>query len=310
MNLTFLFNPSNLSLSRTFLSWMSLASFSLSSSMNSLARLCVFRIWSSNRFVTSKSFYKQTEMLRTYLELSWCLQLHFLFYIGLPIEEFKEANILGAHLHFLLRSAISMTEYGDDRSEFPPVLMDLLELQRPIWSLITLTTVWARHGNRILTLQTKQSLVCHGALQIDREFSHDDLADLVSAVLIILFGSFHEGEAIDVTHIGVAFGSQHVKAANILLETDRYFPCDILLLLREIHRIANFFAIFVSLDNSVQRWALSGLGMGIVRSDSINLNIEAISLQEFLVNVRPVPADLTPLWVGEELWAIVVDLSK
>jgi hypothetical protein len=80
-------------------------------------------------------------MFRTYLELSWCLQLHFLFYVGLPIEEFKEAKILGAHLHFLLRSAISMTEYGDDRSEFPPVLMDFLELLRPIWSLITLTTV-------------------------------------------------------------------------------------------------------------------------------------------------------------------------
>lgn len=116
----------------------------------------------------------------------------------------------------------------------------------------------------------------------------------MSAVLIILFGSFHEREAIDIANIGIAFGSQHVEAAYVLLETDRYFPCDILLLLGEIHWIANFFAIFISLDNSVQRWALSGLSMGIVRSDSINLDIEAISLQEFLVNVRPIPADLTP----------------
>lgn len=84
--------------------------------MNSLARLCVLRIWSSKRLVTSKSFYKQTEKLRTYLELSRCFQLNILFYIRLAIEEFKEACIFCAHLHFLLGSAISMTEYSNDRS--------------------------------------------------------------------------------------------------------------------------------------------------------------------------------------------------
>lgn len=134
-------------------------------------------------------------------------------------------------------------------------------------------------------MQTKQGLVCHRALQIDREFSHDDLADLVSAVLIILFGSFHEGKTIDITHIGVVFGSQHVEATYVLLETDCYFPSDILLLLGEIHWIPYFFSIFVSLDYSVERWAFSGLSMSIVWAHSINLNIEAISLHEFFVNV-------------------------
>ena len=123
----------------------------------------------------------------------------------------------------------------------------------------------------------------------------------MSTVLIILFGSFHEGEPIDITHIGVPFGSQHVKAAYVLLESDRYFPCDVLFLLSEIHWIANFFSIFVSLDNSIERWTLSGLSMRIVRADRINFNIEAISLQEFLVDVRTIPADLTPLRVGEKL---------
>ena len=107
----------------------------------------------------------------------------------------------------------------------------------------------------------------------------------MSAVLIILFGSFHEGKTIDITHIGVVFGSQHVEATYVLLETDCYFPSDILLLLGEIHWIPYFFSIFVSLDYSVERWAFSGLSMSIVWAHSINLNIEAISLHEFFVNV-------------------------
>lgn len=123
----------------------------------------------------------------------------------------------------------------------------------------------------------------------------------MSAVLVILFGSFHEGKTIDITHIGIVFGSQHVEATYILLETDRYFPSDIFLLLGEIHWISYFFSIFVSLDYSVQRRTLSGLSMGIVWTDSINLNIEAISLHEFFVNVRPIPADLTTLRVRKEL---------
>ena len=93
--------------------------------------------------VTSRSFYKQTDRLRTYLELSRRFQLDLLFYVWLAIEEFEEACIVSSHLHFLLRRAISMTEYGDDRSELPPVLMDLLERLRPIGSLVTLATIRA-----------------------------------------------------------------------------------------------------------------------------------------------------------------------
>lgn len=123
--LTFLFSPSKRSLSRTFLNWISLASFSLSSSINSSAKLCCFNIDSSNLFVTSRSFYilGLESHYCPYLKFSRCLQFNFLLQITFPLKKLKEAWILSPHLHLLLWCSIAMPKDSYNWPQFPSIFI-------------------------------------------------------------------------------------------------------------------------------------------------------------------------------------------
>lgn len=62
-------------------------------------------------------------------------------------------------------------------------------------------------------------------LVLDLQLPQDDLAQLVSTILIVLLRCFNEGEAIDVTHVRSILGSEHVKTADVLFESDSYLSC-------------------------------------------------------------------------------------
>lgn len=77
-------------------------------------------------------------------------------------------------------------------------------------------------------------------------------------------------------------------------------------MLSEVHWVSNFFTVLISLDYTIKRRTLSGFGMSVIWSNGIHLDIETISLQELFIDIRPIPSDLAPLGIREELRAVVV----
>lgn len=70
----------------------------------------------------------------------------------------------------------------------------------------------------------------------------DDPSELHCTVLVVLKGRFDERKPVDVTNIGFAATSQHVEAANALLELLTDPACHLLLLGVQVDGVANFFA--------------------------------------------------------------------
>lgn len=128
--------------------------------------------------------------------------------------------------------------------------------------------------------------------------------------MVVLLRGLDEGEAIDIADEGIALGPQHIKTADVLLEGDRYLPSDVLFLLSQVDRVADLLAVFIPSHYTIQRRALARFGVSVVRPDSVDLNIEAISLQELLIDVGALLSDLRPLNGWKELGAVVVSLAE
>ena len=61
----------------------------------------------------------------------------------------------------------------------------------------------------------------------------------------------HEGEAVNIAHVGFAIGPQQIKAAHHLFEGHTHLPGDQLLLVGEDHGVADLFPFRVPLNLTV-----------------------------------------------------------
>ena len=97
----------------------------------------------------------------------------------------------------------------------------------------------------------------------------------------------------------------------MLLELSLDLSSDFFLLLGEVDRVSDFFTVAASLNHPIECWALSCLSMRVIAADCIDLDVEAISWQEFFVNVRAFGPDgrLTKI-VRDELPRIVIGFPE
>ena len=77
--------------------------------------------------------------------------------------------------------------------------------------------------------------------------------------------------------------------------------------MRKVDRVAHFLTVDVSLHNAIKGGTLPGLSVSVVATDCIDLDVESIRLQEFLIDV----AALLPESAGadvlrHELPAVVI----
>ena len=149
--------------------------------------------------------------------------------------------------------------------------MRILHVLRPVRSLILRCDVWV-YQCRL------QLLVCIWVLPSNSQFAHDYLPDLVGAILVVLARSLHKREAVHITHVRVAFGSEHIEATYLLFESNNDLPSYVFFLLCQIDWVPNFLPVLVSLHFAIQGRTLSRFGMRVIRSHSIDFDIEAISL--------------------------------
>lgn len=204
-----------------------------------------------------------------------------------------------------------MTKHCNNRAQFPSIFDFFTLFQRSVRELFRTWTLvrWSIHRGWAHIIFGEKKLVCHG-VHIREKLSHNYFSNLVGTILVVFIWSLDKRESIDVAHIGLTFGSQHIEAANILFKTNGNSSCYIFFLICQIDRIAHFLALTISVYFSVKWRTFAGLCMSIVRANCVNFDVKTISRQELLINVGSFSSDLRPFLCGEKLRAKVINLPK
>lgn len=134
---------------------------------------------------------------------------------------------------------------------------------------------------------------------------------MVGAIDVVLLGRLDEAEAVHIAHIALVLGPEQIEAANVLLESLLYFARNLLLFLRQIDWVANFFSVPIALHDAVEGRTLSRLCMSIVTANRVNLYVEAIGRQELFVNVAASSSDRgVPSLLRHKLTTEIVGFSE
>mmetsp|Transcript_56610 Transcript_56610/g.120195 ORF Transcript_56610/g.120195 Transcript_56610/m.120195 type:complete len:222 (-) Transcript_56610:2205-2870(-) len=151
-----------------------------------------------------------------------------------------------------------------------------------------------------------------GYLRLGLERGEHMLGQNLGAVIVVFPAVLDERPPVDVAHVrdqGVSFlDSENVEAADLLLEDQHNPSRDLLLPEREYHREPHLLPVLVPLHLPVHRGALPRLRVAVVRTHSVHLDVRALRLYEFLVDVGPVPPDVVDLRV--EFRGAVLHLPK
>lgn len=127
------------------------------------------------------------------------------------------------------------------------------------------------------------------------------------AVIPIFRISLHKGPSVDIAHIRPAIGPQKVESTDFLLKFLNNFITDELLIWSKDDWISDLFSFFVPLNHTVESWRPSSLGIHIVWTNCVDLDIEGISWKELFVYIVSIFPDLVQILI---LAWLILDLSK
>src|SRR3569833_1851275 len=141
----------------------------------------------------------------------------------------------------------------------------------------------------------------------------EHLAQDGGAVVVVLVVVLDEASAVDVDDVALAAGAQEIEAAHALAERGRDLARDLLLLAAQLRHVANLLAVGVAAHDAVDDGRLARLGVAVVWSHRVGLDILGIvDAHELLVDVA-----LAGLGDGaghdevlNELGALVADLAE
>lgn len=159
------------------------------------------------------------------------------------------------HLHLLLRRSIAMPNHG----HHAPQLHHLAKRRR--------------HNRWIVQLERHRPWNVQRRCQLPQNHIPQNLGTIVVVLVRIL----DETESVHVAHKRLSVGAQQIKAAHRLLERQAHFARDQLLGVAQDDRITDLFALTVAFHFAVERRALAGLGVRIVRTDGVHLDVGACS---------------------------------
>lgn len=120
----------------------------------------------------------------------------------------------------------------------------------------------------------------------------DLLFKYFSTVVPVLGIAFHKRPAINITHIAFPVGSQKIESTNLLPKLLYYSVADELLIWSQDNRVPKLFALLISLNNAIKSGRFPCLGIHVVGTNGVYLNIESIGGQKFLIDVVIVFPDI------------------
>ena len=142
-------------------------------------------------------------------------------------------------------------------------------------------------------------------LQAARRQRRDDHRPEYLRAIVVIFGAgLHEAPAVHVAYEAAALTPQEVEAAHVLAECKTDRAGDLLLGRAQQHRIPLLFTVRRALNATVEHGRLPGLRVGVVRPNSVNLDVCTPRLHEAFVHERAPPADV-PAMVGQVLGGAV-----
>ena len=132
-------------------------------------------------------------------------------------------------------------------------------------------------------------------LQDDRPEAHARVVKVLGRVL-------DKRPPVDVAHVGPALRSQQIEPANRLTEREAHPPRDLLFIRGEEHGESLLLTVLVPLHPPVHNRRLSRLGVRVVGTHGVHLDVGAARAHEILVYERGIPAHgrvgLAAVWSG------------
>lgn len=163
------------------------------------------------------------------------------------------------YLHLLLGRPITMPNHGHNTTK----LHHLSERCRYDWRIVQLK--WHRPRN----------------VQSRCQLPQYHISQYLGTIIIVLVRVLHKTKTIYVAHKRFAIGTQQIESAHGLLEGQTHFARDQLFGIAQDNRITDLFAFAVAFDFAIECWALPGLGVRIIWSDGVHLDIGACGHRGF-----------------------------
>jgi hypothetical protein len=190
------------------------------------------------------------------------------------IEQSDESFVLSLDLYLHLWRSVGVSEYRHYRPKF----LDLGQRLVDRWSELVFCLFDLVEGSHVLN-SGGEEMVEHFLFENGR------------AVLPVLGITLDKRPAIHVTDVALSVASKQVESANVLFELFDNSVANVLLFWGQDDGKALLFSFLVAVDDSVESGSLPCLGVHVVGSDGVDLDVEAVGGKVLLVDVVAVLAD-------------------
>jgi len=213
------------------------------------------------------------------------------------LEAAQQLRVPNPHLELLLRRPVAVPHDGDECAQ----LGRPRRRRRPRAALLRRLGAAEEVGGEAVAGAAERRRRAHvGRAHVGSEegrvFARDraprHATEDGGRVLVVSRGGLDEGPAVDVAHVRGAVRTEDVEPVDHLTEGERDAARHVLLVRREQDREADLLAARVAHHPPVQGRGLARLGVRILGSDRVDLQVSPLGRQELLVDVRAVAPDL------------------